>query len=183
MAIGWDDVAGCDEAKHELREVVEFLRDAGPLQEAGRERAEGHPAARPARHRQDAAGEGGRQGVRRALLQPVRELVRRDVRRPRRRADPAAVRRSRRSTLRRSSSSTSSTRSGCKRGFDLSREKDQTLNQLLVEMDGFEDRGDLIVIAASNRIDGLDPALLRPGRFDRQVLVVAARPRGSRGRS
>ena len=38
-------------------------------------------------------------------------------------------------------------------------------------MDGFEDRGDLIVIAASNRVDGLDPALLRPGRFDRQVLV------------
>ena len=65
---------------------------------------------------------------------------------------------------------------GLKRGFDLSREKDQTLNQLLVEMDGFEDRGDLIVIAASNRIDGLDPALLRPGRFDRQVLVVAAGP-------
>ena len=62
---------------------------------------------------------------------------------------------------------------GLKRGFDLSREKDQTLNQLLVEMDGFEDRGDLIVIAASNRIDGLDPALLRPGRFDRQVLVGA----------
>ena len=59
----------------------------------------------------------------------------------------------------------------CKRGFDLSREKDQTLNQLLVEMDGFEDRGDLIVIAASNRVDGLDPALMRPGRFDRQVLV------------
>ena len=60
---------------------------------------------------------------------------------------------------------------GLKRGFDISREKDQTLNQLLVEMDGFADRRDVIVIAASNRIDGLDPALLRPGRFDRQVLV------------
>ena len=69
---------------------------------------------------------------------------------------------------------------GLKRGFDISREKDQTLNQLLVEMDGFADRGDLIVIAASNRIDGLDPALLRPGRFDRQMLVVAARPRRPR---
>jgi cell division protease FtsH len=67
---------------------------------------------------------------------------------------------------------------GLKRGFDLSREKDQTLNQLLVEMDGFEDRGDLIVIAASNRLDGLDPALLRPGRFDRQVLVGAPDLRG-----
>src|ERR671934_157043 len=61
---------------------------------------------------------------------------------------------------------------GLQRGFDLSREKDQTLNQLLVEMDGFEDRGDLVVIAASNRVDGLDPALLRPGRFDRQILVA-----------
>jgi cell division protease FtsH len=69
---------------------------------------------------------------------------------------------------------------GLQRGFDLSREKDQTLNQLLVEMDGFEDRGDLIVIAASNRIDGLDPALLRPGRFDRQVLVGAPDLRGRR---
>ena len=60
---------------------------------------------------------------------------------------------------------------GLKRGFDISREKDQTLNQLLVEMDGFADRRDVIVVAASNRIDGLDPALLRPGRFDRQILV------------
>ena len=60
---------------------------------------------------------------------------------------------------------------GLQRGFDLSREKDQTLNQLLVEMDGFQERTDLIVIAASNRVDGLDVALLRPGRFDRQVLV------------
>jgi cell division protease FtsH len=67
---------------------------------------------------------------------------------------------------------------GLSRGFDLSREKDQTLNQLLVEMDGFEDRGDLIVIAASNRLDGLDTALLRPGRFDRQVLVGAPDLRG-----
>ena len=49
--VGWDDVAGCDEAKHELREVVEFLRDPEPLQQAGRQRAAGHPAARPARHR------------------------------------------------------------------------------------------------------------------------------------
>src|SRR5919204_5146620 len=61
---------------------------------------------------------------------------------------------------------------GLQRGFDVSREKDQTLNQLLVEMDGFEDRGDLVVIAASNLVDGLDPALLRPGRFDRQILVA-----------
>jgi cell division protease FtsH len=50
-------------------------------------------------------------------------------------------------------------------------EREQTLNQLLVEMDGFDNAGGLIVLAATNRPDVLDPALLRPGRFDRQVLV------------
>ena len=50
-------------------------------------------------------------------------------------------------------------------------EREQTLNQLLVEMDGFDDRQEVIVLAATNRPDVLDPALLRPGRFDRQVLV------------
>ena len=50
-------------------------------------------------------------------------------------------------------------------------EREQTLNQLLVEMDGFEENGGVILIAATNRADVLDPALLRPGRFDRQVVV------------
>ncbi len=50
-------------------------------------------------------------------------------------------------------------------------EREQTLNQLLVEMDGFEDHQSVILIAATNRVDILDPALLRPGRFDRQVVV------------
>ena len=52
-------------------------------------------------------------------------------------------------------------------------EREQTLNQLLVEMDGFEDRQSVIVMAATNRVDILDPALLRPGRFDRQIVVGA----------
>lgn len=57
-------------------------------------------------------------------------------------------------------------------------EREQTLNQLLVEMDGFEDNDGVIVIAATNRPDVLDPALLRPGRFDRQVVVSLPDIRG-----
>src|SRR5699024_8221786 len=57
-------------------------------------------------------------------------------------------------------------------------EREQTLNQLLVEMDGFDARGGIILIAATNRPDILDPALLRPGRFDRQIPVWAPDRRG-----
>ncbi|MDZ7705016.1 MAG: ATP-dependent zinc metalloprotease FtsH [Trueperaceae bacterium] len=57
-------------------------------------------------------------------------------------------------------------------------EREQTLNALLVEMDGFESKHDIIIIAATNRPDVLDPALLRPGRFDRQVVVDAPDVRG-----
>jgi cell division protease FtsH len=55
--------------------------------------------------------------------------------------------------------------------MDISGERDQTLNQLLVELDGFQGRDRLVVIAASNLLEKLDPALLRPGRFDRQIFV------------
>jgi cell division protease FtsH len=67
---------------------------------------------------------------------------------------------------------------GGRRGGDISGEKDQTLNQLLVEMDGFTSRGDVVVIAASNLLEKLDPALLRPGRFDRQIFVAPPDRRG-----
>src|SRR6202011_1337216 len=60
---------------------------------------------------------------------------------------------------------------GGHRGHDVSGERDQTLNQLLVEMDGFTARKDVVVVAASNLLEKLDPALLRPGRFPRQIFV------------
>ena len=60
-----------------------------------------------------------------------------------------------------------------RQGGGFHREHDQTLNQLLVELDGFNARDEVVVMAASNRLQDLDPALLRPGRFDRQVLVSA----------
>ena len=70
---------------------------------------------------------------------------------------------------------------GGHRGSDISGEKDQTLNQLLVEMDGFASSGRVVVIAASNLLEKLDPALLRPGRFDRQVFVVPPDVKGREG--
>ena len=57
-------------------------------------------------------------------------------------------------------------------------EREQTLNQLLVEMDGFESNDSVVLIAATNRADVLDPALLRPGRFDRQIVVDAPDVKG-----
>ncbi len=87
----------------------------------------------------------------------------------------------RRNTRPASCSSMKSTRSGRQRGAGLgggNDEREQTLNQLLVEMDGFETGVGVIVIAATNRPDVLDPALLRPGRFDRQVVVPLPDIRG-----
>jgi cell division protease FtsH len=67
---------------------------------------------------------------------------------------------------------------GTARGSDVSGERDQTLNQLLVEMDGFEASENIVVMAASNLLEKLDSALLRPGRFDRQVFVPPPDLRG-----
>ena len=73
---------------------------------------------------------------------------------------------------------------GRKRGSDAfgnNDEREQTLNQLLVEMDGFDERQEVIVLAATNRPDVLDPALLRPGRFDRQIEVPLPERQGREG--
>ena len=171
--VRFDDVAGVDEAKDELHEIVEFLKDPEQLRPARRPHAERHSAGRPARHRQDAAGQGGRRRGQGAVLLDLRLRVRRNVRRRRRRARARSVR-------------AGATKApaiifideldalGRARGFGPyggHDEKEQTLNQLLVEMDGFDARSGLVILAATNRPEILDPALLRAGRFDRQVLV------------
>jgi cell division protease FtsH len=69
---------------------------------------------------------------------------------------------------------------GATRGKDISGEKDQTLNQLLVELDGFAATDNIVVIAASNLLEKLDSALLRPGRFDRQIFVTPPDLKGRR---
>jgi cell division protease FtsH len=168
--VGWDDVAGCDEAKHELREVVEFLRDPDRFKKLGASvprgiLLHGPPGTGKTLLAKAVAKESGAHFFSQSASSFVEMFAGLGAARIRRLFQvakdhaPAILFIDEIDAV------------GLKRGFDISREKDQTLNQLLVEMDGFADRRDVIVIAASNRIDGLDPALLRPGRFDRQVLV------------
>jgi cell division protease FtsH len=169
-AVRWDDVAGCEEAKHELREVVEFLREPERFKRLGATVPKGvllhgPPGTGKTLLAKAVASESRAHFFSQSASSFVEMFAGLGAARIRnlfkiaKKHSPAIIFIDELDAI------------GLKRGFDLSREKDQTLNQLLVEMDGFEERGDLIVIAASNRIDGLDPALLRPGRFDRQVLV------------
>ena len=87
-------------------------------------------------------------------------------------------RRTRRPASSSSTSSTRSARSASRSPMGSHEEREQTLNQLLAEMDGFDARKGVIIMAATNRPEVLDPALLRPGRFDRQVLVDKPDVRG-----
>ncbi|HZO60595.1 MAG TPA: AAA family ATPase [Solirubrobacterales bacterium] len=170
--VGWDDVAGCDEAKAELREVVEFLRTPERFSKLGASVPKGillhgPPGTGKTLLAKAVAKESGAHFFSQSASSFVEMFAGLGAARIRRlfaiakEHAPAIIFIDEIDAV------------GLKRGFDISREKDQTLNQLLVEMDGFSGRDDIIVIAASNRIDGLDPALLRPGRFDRQVLVSA----------
>ena len=176
-SIHWDDVAGCEEAKDELREVVEFLRKPERFRKLGATVPKGillhgPPGTGKTLLAKAVAKESGAQFFSQSASAFVEMFAGLGAARIRRlfaiakKHRPAIIFIDELDAI------------GLQRGFDLSREKDQTLNQLLVEMDGFEDRGELIVIAASNRVDGLDPALMRPGRFDRQVLVSPPDLRG-----
>ena len=168
------DVAGLDEAVEELEEIKEFLESPAKLPADRREDPEGRAAVRTPRNRQDAPGQGSGGRGRGAVLLDQRFRLRRDVRRRRRvarvrdlfeqakAAAPAIVFVDEIDAVGRHRGA------GLGGGHD---EREQTLNQLLVEMDGFDQTQGVILLAATNRPDILDPALLRPGRFDRQIVV------------
>ncbi|MFG0806283.1 ATP-dependent zinc metalloprotease FtsH [Pseudomonas fluvialis] len=167
------DVAGCDEAKEEVSELVEFLRDPGKFQRLGGRIPRGvlmvgSPGTGKTLLAKAVAGEAKVPFFTISGSDFVEMFVGVGASRVRDMFDQAkkhapciifideidAVGRHR--------------GAGLGGGHD---EREQTLNQLLVEMDGFEMNDGIIVIAATNRPDVLDPALLRPGRFDRQVVV------------
>jgi cell division protease FtsH len=179
-SVTFDDIAGVDEAKAELEEIVEFLRDPKPFQERGAKVPKGvllhgPPGTGKTLLAKAVAHESGAQffaqsaasfvemfaGLGAARIRRLFEVARKH--------EPAIIFIDELDAV------------GGRRGSDISGEKDQTLNQLLVEMDGFASSGRVVVIAASNLLDKLDPALLRPGRFDRQVFVVPPDVRGREG--
>ncbi len=178
--ITFADVAGCDEAKEELREIIEFLKDPAKFQKLGGKIPKGvllygAPGTGKTLLAKAVAGEAGVPFFSSSGSEFVEMFVGvgasrvRDLFDQGRKNAPCllfvdeidAVGRHR--------------FAGIGGGHD---EREQTLNQLLVEMDGFDTKEGVILIAATNRPDVLDPALLRPGRFDRHVTVPMPDLRG-----
>jgi cell division protease FtsH len=180
QAVSFADIAGVDEAKSELQEIVEFLRDPKPFQELGAKVPKGillhgPPGTGKTLLAKAVAHESGAQFFAQSAASFVEMFAGLGAARIRRLFDiarkhePAIIFIDELDAV------------GGRRGMDVSGEKDQTLNQLLVEMDGFSSTGRVVVIAASNLLEKLDPALLRPGRFDRQVFVVPPDVKGREG--
>ncbi len=181
--ITFDDVAGADEAKYELEEIIEFLRDPDKFQRLGGKIPHGvlmlgPPGTGKTLLARAVAGEAdvpffsisGADFV--EMFVGVGASRVRDLFEQAKRSAPCIIFIDEIDAVGRHRGA------GLGGGHD---EREQTLNQLLVEMDGFEQNSGIIVVAATNRPDVLDPALLRPGRFDRQVVVDRPDVRGREG--
>ncbi len=180
IKITFADVAGVDEAKEEVAELVEFLRDPGKFQKLGGKIPRGvlmvgSPGTGKTLLAKAIAGEAkvpffsisGSDFV--EMFVGVGASRVRDMFEQAKKHAPCIIFIDEIDAVGRHRGA------GLGGGHD---EREQTLNQLLVEMDGFEGNEGIIVIAATNRPDVLDPALLRPGRFDRQVVVPLPDVRG-----
>ena len=177
------DVAGADEAKVELQEVIEFLKDPGKFTRLGGRLPKGAllvgpPGTGKTLLAKAVAGEAGRPFFSMSGSDFVEMFVGvgasrvRDLFEQGKAHAPCIIFIDEIDAVGRHRGA------GLGGGHD---EREQTLNQLLVEMDGFESNDGVILIAATNRPDVLDPALLRPGRFDRQIVVDAPDVKGREG--
>jgi cell division protease FtsH len=167
------DVAGCDEAKQELEEIIDFLKDPQKFQRLGGRLPKGAllvgpPGTGKTLLAKAVAGEAGRPFFSMSGSDFVEMFVGvgasrvRDLFEQGKTHAPCIIFIDEIDAVGRHRGA------GLGGGHD---EREQTLNQLLVEMDGFESNDGVILVAATNRPDILDPALLRPGRFDRQIIV------------